>query len=760
MKEVAKKIFAVFSALLPGAASFFITAGWNWYHIPHTQKMILVRNTVIETIILWILFTVAKKILIALLRRKNLNPFWTNVFPHYFNRLYCAFSLLFLVFFSKNEIISLVYFAFALTVFFFTLESILKQHPAGKKWVTINRLLFFWAIFLFALNAVNQYTAFRYYILDPEAKYYNVSLFRAWAMASLWLGLFSISYLWLLRIKSKMRYFLFILCAALFAVFVLLWTVNMGILYFSGLNLTPAAVLHAGGSTQIMFNKTTLVFALFGLTSLILFVGLKKMFFHYHKSLPRRYWQAYHWAIIFVALFSIASLSSFRTAPEFAIIKSFYQYITGTTAPTTLSPVIQEKLKRFGINYNYDEFYLAHKENVFPTSSPSLLPTQLQQQKPNVIIIFLESFSSRLTSVYNQKQVPSATPGLEEMASNPNTTIFKNYYNGSTPTVTGLITQMCSFLPPTGHEEIEKENRLRNHHLLCLPKILEQNGWQYSSYITAVEKNYANKDTIFESMGTDEVYGTEELRDIIKAEPLAWGFSDHQLFPALESIISNKKQPYLAILSTVDTHPPFTIAKDMINYKDGKNNVLNSAHTTDDAFRIFWEKFIASEKAKNTIVIAVADHAIFPTAITKDYFPDVAGKLNFYDETTFLMYVPNSILPKEVDHYSSSIDFTPTILNVLGVNTPNAFDGHSIFSDREQYPNLLGMHEFGLYINEKTGDTRTTSYTVPSQIDCSAQNYSNDPESPLTLCEFLNFYQWKRKIFEEGRFWELDQNKK
>ena len=76
MKEVAKKIFALISALLPGAASFFITAGWNWYHIPHTQKMVLMRNTAIETIILWILFTVAKKILIAFLRRKNLNPFW------------------------------------------------------------------------------------------------------------------------------------------------------------------------------------------------------------------------------------------------------------------------------------------------------------------------------------------------------------------------------------------------------------------------------------------------------------------------------------------------------------------------------------------------------------------------------------------------------------------------------------------------------------------------------------------------------------
>jgi phosphoglycerol transferase MdoB-like AlkP superfamily enzyme len=284
----------------------------------------------------------------------------------------------------------------------------------------------------------------------------------------------------------------------------------------------------------------------------------------------------------------------------------------------------------------------------------------------------------------------------------------------------------------------------------------ERDGYNYSGYITAVEKDFAHKDTIFESMGTDEVFGTQELAKLIKGEPLSWGYSDHQMFPVLWDKAQTAKQPYLLMLSTVDTHPPFNLAKDVVPYGDGKNDLLNSFHTTDDAFSKFWDEFRQSSLADNTILIAVADHAIFPGALTKDIFPADAGKINFYDENAFLMYVPDNILPKEVDMYSSALDFAPTILQMLNVNTANAFEGYSIFDDRAKYPNILGMHEFGLFIDQADeSGKRTTAYAIPTDISCTAGDYNNNTSSPLTLCEYLDYYHWKRQAFEEGRFWEL-----
>ena len=119
------------------------------------------------------------------------------------------------------------------------------------------------------------------------------------------------------------------------------------------------------------------------------------------------------------------------------------------------------------------------------------------------------------------------------------------------------------------------------------------------------------------------------------------------------------------------------------------------------------------------------------------------------------MYVPQTVLPKEVDVYSSSLDFTPTLLQILNLNAPNAFEGRSIFDDRPKYPNILGMHEFGLYINQTTATgTRESSYALPGDLDCPQPPGPVKVGAPLTECEYLNFYQWKRQMFEEGRFWE------
>ncbi|MBU1612889.1 hypothetical protein KKC87_00440, partial [Patescibacteria group bacterium] len=69
----------------------------------------------------------------------------------------------------------------------------------------------------------------------------------------------------------------------------------------------------------------------------------------------------------------------------------------------------------------------------------------------------------------------------------------------------------------------------------------------------------------------------------------------------------------------------------------------------------------------------------------------------------------------------------------------------------DQFPNVLGMHEFGLYINQlnEKGE-RSTQFALPSDLQCEEQAISAG--SQLTLCEFLQYYRWKRTMFEQGKF--------
>ncbi len=754
LKSVFHRLKSFWPAIYGLAGVFFITAGWNFYHLKYRPHWRFVLISIITWIVLYLGFVAGKFLFLYFVRKTKLHSFWHTEFARSIDRLFFTASLLFLVFFSRHELLSLIYSASILLLLFFVVNRQLSRHPLATDWQTINKGVFAIVFFLFTINSVLQYFGFKFYILDAQSKIYNIIVFRAWSMTVLWLIGFALGALVYLATKKWWRYLGILIWAAVQMLVLFVWMVNAGVLYFAGLYFSPVVMQHAGESGGVIWNWLTYVLISAYAVSFIFLLLVIKYVLRAHSAASHRYWRFYHYAIIFIGFFVIGASNSIKSAPEFVISKSFYNYFFGKTENINLSPYILGKLERFGLKYNTEKFYLAARNNVYTTTTP-LLPEKFKNKKPNIILVYLESFSSRFVDVYNNNRFKDLTPGLVDFASDKNTTVFWNLYNASTPSITGIMSQLCSFLPPTGHEELEKEKKIKKVYLQCLPKILRNNGYNYAGYITAVQKNFANKDTLFASMGGDEIFGTAELAKIIPDTPLAWGFSDHQMFPVMMDLLPQKPEPFFMMLATVDTHLPFTSVKDVVQFRNSRSNALNAFHTTDDAFRIFWERFKTSKYYDNTIVIAIADHAVFPAGVTKDIFPEDAGKVNFYDENAFMMYIPDSVLPKKIDQYMSGIDFAPSILNLLGINVSNSFEGRSIFDDRAKYPNLLGMHEFGLYINQidEQGE-RIISYNIPGEIKCEAGDYNSATSSPLTLCEYLDFYKWKRSMFEEGRFWE------
>ncbi|MBI2037358.1 MAG: sulfatase-like hydrolase/transferase [Candidatus Magasanikbacteria bacterium] len=762
------------------AAAFIISAGWNWYHTPYRPHSRFVFISIATWAAVFIGYQVFKWLYHFFTAKFNRHIFWQKEFSRFLDSLFFLFSLFFLIFFSRYQLLSIFSFLFLMSLFFYKTQTYLSHHPGAREWKLVNRNIFTVVFFLFTLFSVFQYTAYRFANFDSYLKFHNIVLFRAWAMTMFWVLGFVVATLIYWKIKTPfLRYAALGLWAIFFIFLLVFWSINIGIMYFTGLYFSPLMLAVAGGAPGLAFNWITIIVVAGNLSALIIF---SLIFYQVIKSFQTsafRQWVYYSLALIAIALFSLFGLSSFQNTPEYTIARNFYNYFLVDKTEVKLSPAIKEKMERFGLFYNIDEFYLAHKDKVF-TANKTFLPEKFNTTKPNVIIIFFESFSSRLTSVYN-KNLTGLTPGLEQMANDSSTVIFKNYFNASTPTINGIIAQMCSFLPPTGYTEVEDNKNLQRLRLLCLPTILKNNGYKSATYITAVPKEFENKNAIFKSMDMDGIYGQEELKKIITGEPLSWGYSDHQLYPAMWKMLNEKNQePFLMMLSTVDTHAPFNLAKDMVLYKDGKNDVLNSYHTADDAFGRFWQEFKQSPHYSNTIVVAVADHAVFPGRDIKDLFPADAKSLSFYDENMLMIYLPgitttvipatagiqatnnlisnqvgndkNKTMPKEVNLFSSSIDITPTILQILNINTANGFEGHSLFDDKNKYQNILGMHEYGLYINQEVGGSRNISYEIPSELRCGKEE-GIAASTSLTLCEYLGFYRWKRQMFEQGRFW-------
>ena len=55
------------------------------------------------------------------------------------------------------------------------------------------------------------------------------------------------------------------------------------------------------------------------------------------------------------------------------------------------------------------------------------MPDRLKNAKPNIVIIFVESLSSRFVNAYNGNRFKDLTPNFDKMAADPDTTVFKMF---------------------------------------------------------------------------------------------------------------------------------------------------------------------------------------------------------------------------------------------------------------------------------------------------------------------------------------------
>lgn len=739
-----------------------VAISWSVLNILHQKSFSIVISSPKQQLRLVLLFIffyfLIKYFKIAYLKiilHYNLRSFWHHEFHKAIERVFLTFSLFGIIYLTNNRIIEISVLGIIFIISYFFLRQAINRHPeSAKSLVLFGDGLFGLTLYIFVTAIFFQNFALKFYTSGNATVIDNLIVYRSLAIASFWLILLSFLAL-ISRYYKKNKYWLIILWLLAYFIVLLIELVNAGVIYYSGLYINPIVLEHAIGGGAVIFSVVNIFIISLLLIVPVLFLLVFFIFF-YKRSLiiKDKYWQAFFSGILMIGLLALAiSVPLVGNLPEKIIIYSFYDYYSNQTKDIVLNDVALKKLEKFGLFYNQDDFIVSQK-NKITTSSDPLLPLALQNQQPNIIFISLESFSSKLVQSVGGS-IDGLTPNIDAFSLNSDTTVFKNFYNASTPTVTGLIAQMCSFLPPTGHREIGKNNSFNNY-LICLPKVMKDNGYKSLAYITAVDKEYVGKSQIFRSMGFDDIYGANEITDYMKqVGKSTWGMTDHQQFLFLLKLIKEKTtEPFFLMLSTIDSHQPFNMSQDAINFKNGDSDLLNAVHSTDDAVGKFLTEFKTSDLAAKTIIILAADHALFPKSYLEKYFPNVSSEnLSYYDETVLMINIPKTILPKQIDIYSSSIDIAPTIMDLLGFNSSNYFDGHSIFADRIDYPNVLGMHEFGLYINQVDQNQRSIKYSIPQELNCSSEEIFTNIDAPLSLCEYLEFYKWKRKMMTGGRLW-------
>jgi phosphoglycerol transferase MdoB-like AlkP superfamily enzyme len=209
------------------------------------------------------------------------------------------------------------------------------------------------------------------------------------------------------------------------------------------------------------------------------------------------------------------------------------------------------------------------------------------------------------------------------------------------------------------------------------------------------------------------------------------------------------KEPFLLTISTYNFHMPYSLPKDFTELPDFDSDLLKAMYAVDNAFGRFWTWFKTSKYYMNTIIVATSDHTMYPGSKYKHV---VDGKsFVYFDAVPFIVYDPTHDLPKRLDVLSTSVDITPSLLHLLDINVPNAFEGLSVFDPdgRPSHQNILGTqynHHFFMLNN--------TEHEFSNHNEgCSSKEMKVEKENNpvFNMCDFLTWFQYKKWLSANNR---------
>ncbi len=341
------------------------------------------------------------------------------------------------------------------------------------------------------------------------------------------------------------------------------------------------------------------------------------------------------------------------------------------------------------IFYNKDE-----AESVINKTRSLLLTADgdsiLNTAKPNVILIVWESLTAKLVGSLGGE--PTVTENLNRLSNEG--ILFTNFYGNGDRTDKGIPAILSGYYPQPTKSIMKMPAKTRK--LPFLSQKMMDLGYKTSFYYGG-DLNFGNMNTYLRNGGISDftdgnVFDKKDWNS-------KWGVHDHVLLKRFtEDLSKTVEEPFFKILLTLSSHEPFEFPQD---YKFGKNTEVNkfrSAHSyTDKVLGEFIENAKKQPWWKNTLIVIMADHG--------HGMPEHKGEFNGPKKFQIPMLWLGGALAKtniKVDNFSSQIDFSYTLLDLLKANTSDFKYGKNIFNSSDKQYALYNFNN-GFGIMNKQG---------------------------------------------------------
>ena len=313
-----------------------------------------------------------------------------------------------------------------------------------------------------------------------------------------------------------------------------------------------------------------------------------------------------------------------------------------------------------------------------------------RKKKLNVVMVIEESFGATYVDGFDNDRKERITPSLSGLIKQG--LYFNNMYATGNRTVRGLEALLTSFPPIPG---ISTARRPGSKGMNSLAFMLKNQGYE-TAFLYGGRALFDNMGTFWSTTGFSEVWEESDVAE--KPFTTAWGAADEYLFTEAMKRIDEKTKtgkPFLLTMLTVSNHRPYVYPEGRIDKDPAQKRKENSATYADWAFGDFIKRAKSKPWFEDTIFIFVADHGPKVNGAAVVPVPSYRVPL--------LFYAPKYIKPEVNQTLGSSVDFTPTLLGLLGLSYDSPFFGVDLKRVPEGQGRVLMGHNFSVaYGNEKT----------------------------------------------------------
>ena len=301
--------------------------------------------------------------------------------------------------------------------------------------------------------------------------------------------------------------------------------------------------------------------------------------------------------------------------------------------------------------------------------------------------------------------------------------------------------------------------------------MFRENGYYTSTYHD-YNNFYYDRKTFEYKFGTMRYYNSDDLGMKLSSEYSNWP-SDYEFMKlAVPKFIDKEK--FASYMITVTAHTPYNVDSEMgsknlelfadTDYDMATKRYLSKAKEADLALEHLLDELEKANKLEDTVIVIFGDH--YPYALTDKSYQSIApydiSINNEVDRTPFIIY-NSETEPEKITKYTSPMDYTPTLLNLFGIEyDPRYYFGNDIFSDYTDYvlfKDNSWQNASGFYSSSKGEFTPSDEESTLSDEEIIAINkeaLTKRDMSALTIKK--DYFSYLFKYYDEYR--ELEEKKK